>query len=218
YVGEHDTAHEWARGRRFEPHAVTGELQIVQTVDRVEEVLPHAAATAAQGTPVARLFPEDRFADEYLLSLGVPRDWLPVVGHLAADTQLLEIGDKLPQAVGERLLRLADGEVVTPPPPVIKAAVTERPLTADEQRRFFVVGDDELADVLEKPLDAWIRFLHPTQRALATGSFAGPVKVTGSAGTGKTVVGLHRARHLAGQGRRVLLTSFVTTLCENLER
>ncbi|MEW6273408.1 MAG: UvrD-helicase domain-containing protein, partial [Thermodesulfobacteriota bacterium] len=217
YAGEHERAYEWARGRRFEPHAVTGELQIVQTVERVEQVLSEVPPAAGQGAPVERLFPAERFADDYLASLGVPRDWLPVVRHLGDDTQLLEIVDKLPQEVGERLLRLADGEVVTPPAPVARAAVTERPLTADEQRRFFVVGDDELADVLEKPLDAWLRFLHPTQRALATGSFAGPVKVTGSAGTGKTVVGLHRVRHLASQGRRVLLTSFVTTLCENLE-
>lgn len=218
YAGEHDVAYGWARGRRFEPHAVTGELQIVQTVERVEEVLPQAGASAGQGALVQRLFPPERFADDYLLSLGVPRDWLPVVRHLTDDTQLLEIVDKLPQEVGERLLRLADGEVVTPPPPVAPSALTERPLTADEQRRFFVVGDADLADVLEKPLDAWLRFLHPTQRALATGNFTGPIKVTGSAGTGKTVVGLHRARHLASEGCRVLLTSFVTTLCENLER
>lgn len=218
YAGEHERAYDWARGRRFEPHAVTGELQIVQTVERVEEVLRETTAPAQQSSQEARLFPPDRFADDYVLSLGVPPDWLPVVRHLVDDAQLLEIVDKLPQEVAERLMRLADGEVVTPPAPVAKATTAARPLTEDEQRRLFVVGDAELAEILEKPFDAWLRFLHPTQRALATGSFAGPVKVTGSAGTGKSVVGLHRVRHLAGGGQRVLLTSFVTTLCENLER
>ena len=71
--------------------------------------------------------------------------------------------------------------------------------------------------LLQKPIEDWLRFLHPSQRELATGTFNGPVKVTGSAGTGKTVVAMHRARHLADQGKRVLLTSFVTTLCKNIE-
>ena len=64
----------------------------------------------------------------------------------------------------------------------------------------------------------WIAFLHPTQRALVDRDFSGPAKVTGAAGTGKTVVALHRARHLARCGHRVWLTSFVTTLCDNLAR
>jgi superfamily I DNA/RNA helicase len=114
-------------------------------------------------------------------------------------------------------MRLASGEVVVPPAP----PRADRPLGsgAEQQRRFWVVGDsDELRDLLDKPLDDWIRFLHPSQRELATGTFKGPVKVTGSAGTGKTVVALHRAAHLARLGKQVLLTSFVTTLCKNLER
>jgi superfamily I DNA/RNA helicase len=218
YAGEHESAYNWARGRRFEPNAVTGELQIVQTVERVEEVLPEAAQVQDGSACAVRLFPVDRFADDYLLSLGVPPDWLPVVRHLTEDTQLLEIAEKLPQEVGERLFRLADGEVVTPPAPVATDHATGRALTPDEQRSFIVVGDAELAEILSQPLDAWLRFLHPSQRALATGKFAGPVKVTGSAGTGKTVVGLHRVRYLVSQGQRVLLTSFVTTLCDNLGR
>ena len=88
----------------------------------------------------------------------------------------------------------------------------------DNLRRFWVVQDaEDLREMLEKPLDDWVRFLHPTQREIASGTFNGPVKVTGSAGTGKTVVAMHRAAHLAGQGKRVLVTSFVTTLCENIE-
>jgi superfamily I DNA/RNA helicase len=77
---------------------------------------------------------------------------------------------------------------------------------------------DDLDRLLAAPLSTWIAFLHPSQRSIATADFSGPAKVTGSAGTGKTVVALHRARHLARQGRRVLLTSFVTTLCQNLEQ
>ncbi|MBZ0238282.1 MAG: AAA family ATPase [Deltaproteobacteria bacterium] len=72
--------------------------------------------------------------------------------------------------------------------------------------------------MLAAPLDRWIAFLHPSQRAIVEAAPKGAVKVTGSAGTGKTVVGLHRARTYARRGHRVLLTSFVTTLCDNLQR
>src|SRR4051812_22756024 len=72
--------------------------------------------------------------------------------------------------------------------------------------------------MLSAPLDTWAVFLHPSQQKLVTSSFNGPIKVTGSAGTGKTVVALHRARHLAKQAKRVLVTSYVTTLCQNLQR
>src|SRR5262249_3252001 len=77
---------------------------------------------------------------------------------------------------------------------------------------------DDLERLLAAPLATWIAFLHPSQRSIATAEFSGPAKVTGSAGTGKTVVALHRARELARRGRRVLLTSFVTTLCDNMRR
>ena len=77
-------------------------------------------------------------------------------------------------------------------------------------------NSDDLIAALEAPLERWIAFLHPSQRALVEREFKGPAKVSGSAGTGKTVVAMHRARYLARQGKRVLLTSFVNTLCDNI--
>jgi superfamily I DNA/RNA helicase len=86
-------------------------------------------------------------------------------------------------------------------------------------RQFYPVTDlAELARLLDHPLDQWLAFLHPDQRRLVERRFAGPAKVTGSAGTGKTVLALHRARALARRGRRVLLTSYTNALCDALER
>jgi superfamily I DNA/RNA helicase len=159
---------------------------------------------------------EDR-EDDYLLSLGVPENWLPTLHEVRDDDQLLLICEKLPSDVAERLLNLAAGELVTPPVPV----PPERPVieAADTRRRFYLVEDAEgLAAALEAPMERWIAFLHPSQRALVERAFSGPAKVSGSAGTGKTVVAMHRARNRARQGVKVLLTSYVTTLCENIER
>jgi superfamily I DNA/RNA helicase len=61
-------------------------------------------------------------------------------------------------------------------------------------------------------------FLHPEQRKYAERSYAGPFRLSGGAGTGKTVVLLHRARMLARRdpGARVLLTTFTANLADQL--
>lgn len=212
YAGQHDDAYEWAARRRVSAHPVTGALQIVETVEGVERML----GAAPSKPPSALLFTAAKHEDAYLLSLGVPEDWLPTVRRISNEDELLIVATKLPEEVAERLLALAVGEFVTPPKPTPPATIAQN---VDTLRRFFIVQSDaDLADVLNQPLEAWIRFLHPSQRAMVEQSFSGPAKVTGSAGTGKTVVALHRARSLARKGKHVLLTSFVRHLCRNLER
>lgn len=211
YAGHHDDAYRWAERRRIENHPVTGTLQIVETAESAQNEINVAAP--ASNTP--RIFAD--YDDDYLLSLGVPTDWLTIIRQIQNDDQLLAVCQKLPEEVSERLLTLSTGELVTPPPPVPAATPVEQ--NPDNLRRFWVVQDAaDLANVLDRPIEDWVRFLHPSQRLLVAQDFKGPAKVSGAAGTGKTVVGMHRARRLASQGKRVLLTSFVTTLCRNIER
>lgn len=213
YAAHHDPAYEWAERREIGRHSVTGALQIVESVETVREVERVIEVLVQPEKPP--LF--EGHADNYLLSLGVPDSWIPTLRRVRDDNQLLVVCEKLPEDVAERLLALAAGDFVTPPEPV----ATDRPVidAADTRRRFFLVEDAEgLAAALEAPMARWVAFLHPSQRALVERKFNGPAKVSGSAGTGKTVVAMHRARHLARQGERVLLASYVTTLCENIER
>lgn len=213
YAAHHDPAYDWAARREIGRHSVTGALQIVESVETVREVeRVIEVLVQPEATP---LF--EAHADDYLLSLGVPDSWLPTLRRVRDDDQVLVVCEKLPEDVAERLLALAAGDFVTPPEPV----PVDRPVidAVDTRRRFFLVEDAEgLAAALEAPMERWIAFLHPSQRALVERKFNGPSKVSGSAGTGKTVVAMHRARHLARQNERVLLTSYVTTLCENIER
>ena len=75
------------------------------------------------------------------------------------------------------------------------AAALQHP---DSRRRFVTIQTDEdLTSILDAPLEKWRVFLHPSQERLVAKSFNGPARVTGGAGTGKTVVAMHRARHLA---------------------
>ncbi len=211
YVDHHDAAYRWAERVKVRRHSTTGGLQIVHTEEVYrEEVLKHSPSQ-----------PEDEplFTDpdeDYLLSLGIPEEALPVVRDLRTEDELEALCTRLPEDVGYRLLSLYDGDDVRPPEP---ASPDESPLeTPDARRQFFIVEDDkELERLLSAPWAEWMVFLHPLQRQAAYGDQRGPVKITGSAGTGKSVVALHRARHLARAGRRVLLTTFSRTLAAELQ-
>jgi len=72
-----------------------------------------------------------------------------------------------------------------------------------------------LEGILASPIEEWMSFLHPSQAKLVRRSFNGPSRIRGPAGTGKTVVGLHRAAYLARtRPGRVLVATFVKTLPE----
>ena len=101
------------------------------------------------------------------------------------------------------------------PPPAVPDPF-EHP---DAQRRFRTMRDAaELERALEYPWEKWAVFLHPEQRQAVEKGYAGPARVCGSAGTGKTIAALHRAVHLArvDADARVLLTTFSDTLAAAL--
>jgi hypothetical protein len=213
YADHHNAAYRWAERRTVGRHAVTGAMQVVEVVQSQTSAPPVPTATLAP--EVQRLFAQHK--DDYLLSLGVPESWLPAVREVTDEDQLLQVCGALPPDVGERLLRLGSGEIVTPPLPI----KPDEPLATRPEilQQYFVVDDQsDLKAALAASLERWIAFLHPSQRALVENTWKGPVKVTGSAGTGKTTVAMQRARHLARQGARVLLTTYVTTLAHNISR
>ena len=208
YVGHHDDAYAWAERRKLERHPRTGAAQLVVIRERVEEVVKRVVVPVfeEQQTPQTRLF--DGLANDALLSYGVPPEWLDDVRAATEDT-FHDVAENLPAEAAEALLQLAVGETPTPRAPV---GADEDPFDhPDAQRRFRTVGGvEELKAALDSPWERWIVFLHPTQRDIVERSFNGPARVSGSAGTGKSVVALHRAVHLARREdeARVLLATF----------
>jgi superfamily I DNA/RNA helicase len=206
YTDHHDAAYAWAERRRLEIHPITGAAQLVD----IQEVVRYVVTPVA-GEP--SLFAT--YDPEYLLALGVPQTWLDAV-RTVGESGFAELLDHLPQEAAERLFDLACGRPV--PRPVAEAP--QDPFThPDAQRRFRVLDDQhELRRALAAPWEQWVVFLHPTQRSAVERSYNGPARVTGSAGTGKTVVALHRAAHLVrtNPAARVLLTTFSRTLAARL--
>ncbi|MGD9920195.1 MAG: 3'-5' exonuclease [Pseudorhodoplanes sp.] len=221
YVAHHDDAYIWAERRRIEAHPKTGAAQIVEVRERVQEIVVHKPVEAEQPAAPIRvvlppLFPH--ITEEELLSYGVPVDWLADVKAATEDT-LFDITDHLPREAAEALLDLAVG--TKPQIPAVTAPETASPFEhPDAQRRFRVMEDvEELKRALDFPWDQWTVFLHPSQRQVVEQSFSGPARVSGSAGTGKTVVALHRAASLLRQypQARLLLTTFSLPLANALE-
>ncbi len=215
YVDHHDRAYDWAARRKLETHPKTGAAQFVEVRERVEEVIVHQVVESAK-KPVAKpLLFADR-ADDELLSYGVPAEWLADVRKVDEDS-LLDLADHLPGEAAEALLELATGGTPKMAAPV--AAGADPFAHPDALRRFRVMSDvEELKRALEFPWEKWTVFLHPAQREIVERDYAGPARVSGSAGTGKTIVALHRAVFLARAHPecRVLLTTFSGTLADAL--
>ena len=215
YVDHHDHAYKWAHGRRMEAHPRTGAMQIVEIQETVREVEIPVYVEAERPVP-PKPRPAAGMSDDQLLSYGVPVEWLDSL-RAADEDDLLDIASHLPEEAGEALLQIAAGETPQPALPVPAGADPfDHP---DAMRRFRVMRDvEELAQALDYPWDRWSIFLHPAQRAIVEREYTGPARVSGSAGTGKTIVALHRAVHLArtNPNARVLLTTFSETLANAL--
>lgn len=228
HVGHHDDAYKWAERRKIERHPTTGAMQLVEIRERVEEVgafpptvvakwaSPEEVAEWAGSTPTARpgLFGNLRKVE--LMAFGVPEEWVEDVRAATEDT-LFDVVAHLPQEAQEALLKLAVGE--RPEPPVAAPVDADPFAHPDAQRRFRVLTNvEELQRALDYPWEKWAVFLHPDQLRHVERSYSGPARVSGSAGTGKTVVALHRAVHLARQDgqARVLLTTFSKALAHAL--
>jgi mRNA-degrading endonuclease RelE of RelBE toxin-antitoxin system len=248
YVGHHDSAYQWAERRRIETHPVTGAAQLVEIRERVEEVTirrrieaePLAPAKPVLfasvstddlmscGVPIEWLDEVRRATEDNLLELGthLPGEAAEALLDLATGVVPRKLRPEPPQEQARAMAEFA-GQVaealpdyhavdVVPDEEVPAAEAFEH---ADAQRRFRTVTSvEELERALTYPWDKWTVFLHPAQRASVEKEYGGPARVSGSAGTGKTVVALHRAVSLARAhpDARVLLTTFSETLANAL--
>ncbi len=214
YVAHHDKAYAWAERRKLETHPQTGAAQMVEIREHVQEITVLKRVETEHAAPEAYQF--SSVSEAELLSYGVPNEWLADVRRADGNSYLALI-DHLPAEAAEALFQLATGGKPQTAQPAVKG--TDPFAHPDAQRRFRVMKDvQELERALEYPWDKWTVFLHPAQRQMVERDYTGPARVAGSAGTGKTIVALHRAVHLARRHRdaRVLLTTFSKTLANAL--
>ena len=232
WVDHHDKAYAWAKNKRVTIHPETGSIQVLSGEGTAVAPTAVADTTAAPSSKKERLIFQS-FTDDELVSVGVPSEYLGRVREILSKEQLDAVAGTFPSEAYEALFFLADGETVgavrealglTDAPEEIDtedfAAALE---TAGTQRHFALVTDDqELEAMLDAPLEKWRVFLHPSQRKLVTKNYNGPARVLGGAGTGKTVVAMHRAKHLVTQvfpaeNDRILFTTFTNNLARDIQ-
>lgn len=225
-VVPHDDAYGWAAKRLYTVNTVTRGLE-VRNVVAIEQLTPALEKAAA----VAPILLFAAHSNTVLRDLGIDAQVMRAVRTITDREQLEAFGTLLPEDQFEVLQFLAEG--FTPDEVYRDVVAVRRPARAAEEladdlasailntrsRITLVTGPDELAEILDKPFAAWRVFLHPSQRRVAYRvSYGGPAQVTGGPGTGKTVVALHRVKHLlsrSGDGR-VLLTTYTNALAASL--
>jgi superfamily I DNA/RNA helicase len=233
HVNEHDKAYRWAAGRRVKLDPETNRIRVIEEIDAVAE--PVAAAVPS----VPRLF--DGVADARLRALGVPEEELGAVRLILTIEALEGVEDRFDPLTYQILYAVAagyedeeirsltgvGGEPDQEPEQPATELTFDKLIETEQSRQtiFIPESQEELRRVFEEGLEGWRVFLHPEQRKIAYRDYNGPVLVRGGAGTGKTVVAMHRAKHLADQiekdstrtGQRVLLTTFTTSLAHDIE-
>lgn len=237
WVDKHDDAYQWATRRTCAVHAQTGTMQVVLTEEAAAETMAEAAPIRSEVTPKAAapaLFAA--FSDENLISLGVPPTLLKYVREIQSEEAIDRLEQVLPREAFEAVFMLAAGysvdearaELAISKQPSVDTTDFAAAVERDSSKRQFVVitGAAEMEKILAAPLEQWRVFLHPSQRRLVEMRANGPVRVLGSAGTGKTVVAMHQAAWLArnacANGQKVLFTTFsknlATDIAENLKK
>jgi len=220
WVDHHDEAYRWVKRKRFEVNVHTGAFQMWTAVEGEIQEEP---------SEEPGLF--THLTDHQLIKLGVPPELVPVVKRIRTLEELDAKRRDIPADAWEALNFLATGESYEEVLSFMEELRAEEEDGADpferavknrsSSRSIVVITDDEqLNEILNQPLEKWRTFLHPTQKELVEKHYRGPIRVLGGAGTGKTVVVMHRARRLVRNilrpDERVLVTTYTVNLAESI--
>jgi superfamily I DNA/RNA helicase/mRNA-degrading endonuclease RelE of RelBE toxin-antitoxin system len=216
----------------FGVNPVSGGIEFIDIVDTEDAAVRAIAPLSQHRPPVPDASPQPLFAAysaEVLLGLGVAEPLLPLIAKITTEDELLGLTEYAPQLTTEVLLALHDGlspdevlEQVTAPVRAdesVDVADYEKAMT--RPATLVTTDDTALQAVLAGDFVRWQVFLHPLQRKIVERFYNGPARVSGGPGTGKTIVALHRVKHLVdrlppGSGRDVLFTTFNKSLAADL--
>jgi hypothetical protein len=216
YVGTHENAYNWGIRKKIVWNDYTQACQLV-TIQQISETIVHTENKEEEIYPYANI-PTDKW-----LSIGVPNDLVEQVKQIKSLDDLEILEQCLPTDAFENIYNLLDGENIDDIIADIiegQAKENEDQLLSNNNKRRFVelTDDDALQRILDNDMDKWQLFLHPSQQKLVDANYKGTMKVSGGAGTGKTVAAIHRLKHLASNpNANILFTTYTRTLRENLE-
>lgn len=214
WVDNHDEAYDWAMRKRCDINRETGNVQVYEVQPEFE-------------LGENKLF--SNISDDSLKKIGLPEEQIPFIRALDSIAGLYSAKPAIPPDAYEGLEWLANGFSVedvlelfgVPEKPGEGSLDFTEALKTDRSRSAFMVveGEEELLLAMAQPLEKWRIFLHPAQRKLIARDYSGPCRILGGAGTGKTVVAMHRAKWLAsgiGSKEKILFTTFTANLADDI--
>lgn len=228
HVNAHDKAYRWAEGRRIKLDNVSNRIRIVEEIKQSQE------SVNVDDSP-SGLFAA--FKDKKLRSLGAADEAIAIAHTIETEEELEASEDRFDPLSFQVLYALAAGYSEEEVYSIVGSAIDdventgdktfEELLATEESRQTIFTPEsiEELRRFFDGELEGWRVWLHPVQRKLAYKEYNGPAMVRGGAGTGKTVVAMHRAKYIADQlaadpqrqGQKVLVTTFTTTLAKDIE-
>jgi hypothetical protein len=228
-IGTHDETDRWMAQNTFRVNEATGALEI-RNVEMIAAEVQKATAAASAPSP---LF--EHRSDKEMVKLGIDEELLPALRAFHTEDQLNAFIGVLPQSQAEAIIELTGSDPVDEIYSRIAGAIEPEEIdtenlaaavTAPASRGQFHVFTEEreLAEVLARPWVIWPTYLHTSQHDAAYRPvYNGPARITGGAGTGKTVVAMHRAKALADQmppdapAKSILFTTFTRNLAQAIE-
>lgn len=228
WIDKHDDAYNWAARHKFGVNKHTGSIQIVATSESTEVSAPKIETIVKIEDNRPDIF--QAFSDQDLQEIGATDELIPLIRTIKEIDDVEKLERRFPSQVYDALYMLALGdsfesvldELGIKPhehfdPEDFNAALD---LATNQQHFLSITDDAELEAILNEPLAKWRVFLHPSQRKLVQANFNGPARVLGGAGTGKTVVAMHRAKHLASlchDNEKVFFTTFTKSLITDIK-
>lgn len=230
-IGTHDETDRWMAKNTFKVNAATGALEVADA-ESEEALLARGEAAAVEKTE--GLFDRKGRRDKDFLQLGIPEWLIPALRAFTTEDELLGVLPLVPPRQQDALIGLTGddpveaiyaqvvGQETAPavePDDLVAAASTP----ASKADVHIVSSQEELDEIFRHPDEEWRYYLHPSQQSTVDKeTYNGPVRVTGGAGTGKTVVALHRSKVLASRlgdrsGKPILFTTFTRNLAQAIE-
>ena len=222
WVDNHDEAMRWAENKMIDWNESVQAFQVYDSIELEEEVTFEKQEETVEPKFIFKYDADD------LKDVGVPKSLIPAVLKIEDLTGLEKLEENLPNDAFEHLFYLIDGvdiELIKRDieEGKVKSDKLETQIASDNNKRSFIEifdEDDILKEALNGDLNKWKYFLHPSQAALVNKDYNGAIKVTGGAGTGKTVAALHRMKYLSKSVNAelpILFTTFTRELTMSLE-
>lgn len=219
WIDNHDEAMNWAANKIIEWNENTDSYQVF-------EIDEETSAVSDEKNKTEEVLFYGQFGEKDLIKIGVPKILMSSVLQIQNLSELEKMEEYLPADAFENLFHLADGANIDSLITEIQDGKAESKAqeallkSKNNHRSFIELTDDEMFnEALQGSLKKWKYYLHPSQAELVNRDFKESVKVSGGAGTGKTVAALHRLKYLSENKRTdqpILFTTFTKELTNNL--